>query len=321
MPWSGLDFPFEKLSFETSAKALKGPVQCWRREGAQRLLFLHFETAQITLPHTYSLRHWQARRQVCDNPTQSQTRLYILAQCSPYAKPSAIQHRSTVLRSDILLFVFEKESWCLPSFFFFSTNRLFVPQDLKLLWAAEVWSKSAFQEPRGIEFVLCHLQLVLRWCIQRLVFFFLTLCFFNVTELMKKVISNITDVKIVNSSCEIWLLFSIPYSETIQYKWLLNFFCFLQIISDCRSHNASTTKKPIKPIECLTSPHHCTVVGCHTVVGGVLVRQSLGVQTRRSEFSGEIATSRALDWLGFPRHWRQILLRHGTSCRMCILFF
>lgn len=119
LSWTGLCFPFEKSTLETSVKALKGPERCWRREGAQRLLFLHFETAPITLPHTYSLRHWQARRQVRDNPTQSQTPLYFLAQRSPYAKPSAIQHRSTALRSDILLFVLEKESWRLPSFFFF----------------------------------------------------------------------------------------------------------------------------------------------------------------------------------------------------------
>lgn len=171
LSWSGLCFPFEKSTHETSAKALKGPERCWRREGAQRLLFLHFETAPITLPHTYSLRHWQARRQVRDNPTQSQTPLYFLAQRSPYAKPSAIQHRSTALRSDILLFVLEKESWRLPSSFFFA-HRLFVPQGLELLWAAEVWRKSDFQEPRGIEFVLCHLQLVPRWCIRRLGFFY-----------------------------------------------------------------------------------------------------------------------------------------------------
>lgn len=116
--WSGHSFSFENSTLETHARVLRGSERCKGREGTQRQLFLHFETAPITLPRTYSLRHWQARTQVRDNPTQSQTPLYFLAQRSPYAKPSAIQHRSTALRSDILPFVLEKESWRLQSFLF-----------------------------------------------------------------------------------------------------------------------------------------------------------------------------------------------------------
>lgn len=106
----------------------------------EQLTFSHLKTAPITKSHT--LREARAHSHNSQTSTRKCTIISHTARCSPDAKPSAIQHRSSLLCSDILFFVLQKN---------LSTGSLcclFIPQGLARYYEAQrsaTCRESAFQ--------------------------------------------------------------------------------------------------------------------------------------------------------------------------------